>query len=89
MKQLPSEYIPDTVFIDTKSFGVESMKKKISESTLTFPMIIKPDNGLRGLGIQIFHTQAELDAKLPKYVEENERRGAWLVQKFIDYPLEL
>ena len=89
LKQLPPEYVPETLFVDTDNFDVETLQAKISSSTIEFPLIIKPDNGLRGLGIQIFHTQQELDEKLPAYVEENIKRWAWLVQAFIDYPLEL
>ncbi len=89
LKQLPSEYVPESILIEADEFDIETIQKNIARSAINFPMIIKPDNGLRGLWIQIFHNQSELDDWLAAYVDENKRRGAWLVQEFIEYPLEL
>lgn len=89
LEQLPAQYVPKTVYINQEDFAVSTIQAKLKEADLWFPCIVKPDNGLRGLWIQIFHTSAELDLKLAWYIDENKRRWAWLFQEFVTYPLEL
>ncbi len=89
LKQLPSKYIPETIFLKEEEFNPTTIQSKISSSNIGFPLIIKPDNWLKGLGIQVFHSQSELDQWLDNYVNNNNKRWSWLVQKFIEYPVEL
>ncbi len=89
LEQLPDQYVPKTVFIKEDDFTVKKISVLLKENNLWFPMIVKPDNWLRGLWIEIFHTEKDFKIGLPAYIEENKRRWSWLFQEFISYPLEL
>ncbi len=89
LEQLPAKYVPDAVFIDQDSFDLDTIQQKILASTLSYPLIIKPDNGLRGLGITIFHDQDEFNQKMPIYLKQEARRWSRVIQKFIDEPFEI
>lgn len=89
LKMLPQAYVPKTIFIWPEMFNEPAIHTLLDESALNFPLIIKPDNGVRWLGIRIFHTQQEFDDNLLNYIKNNEQRGSRLLQEFIDYPLEL
>ncbi len=88
LQQLEAKYIPKTSLITQDDFTVAWIKKNIARDWIGFPMIIKPDNGLRGLGIEVFHTKEELDDWLQSYIDQHSIRGARLVQEFIEDPEE-
>lgn len=88
LKQLPEKWVPKTIVINQDDFSTTKILEKISESDITFPLIFKPDNGLRWLGIEIFHTQEELNTWLQSYVDSEGVWGIRLIQEFIDEPEE-
>ncbi len=76
---IPQKYYPQTLLMG-KEVASEDLRRQIDMSGLVFPLIAKPDIGMRGLGVKKIDT---MDA-LVSYA--NESRVDFLVQQFI--PLE-
>lgn len=55
----------------------------LSEHRLSFPMIVKPDIGCRGVGVKKVYNNAELLAY------QKEMKANFLIQELIDYPNEM
>lgn len=79
---MPQKHIPKTAFI-TKSACLEEIQQTIEHCGLTFPMIAKPDIGMRGLGVQLVNNRNDLE----DYVKRN--RVDFLLQEQIRYPNEI
>ena len=64
-----------------KNLTLFEMKKIImtfvKQHGKTFPVVLKPDLGLRGMNVHIVHSETELDALLPQITEE------YIIQKYI------
>lgn len=88
LKHLPQQYVPQTIRIQADQFTKEAIVQVIEQHKLSFPCVIKPDNGLRWLGVEIFHTQKVFDQKIDVYIQHNQRRWAWLIQDFVQEPQE-
>ena len=78
MKLIPSNYLPQTVFIDPNL-----PEEKLKLETFTFPLIVKPDVGERGTGVMKIESMDEYLAYFSKQTE------IFLVQEFVTYPIEL
>jgi hypothetical protein len=79
---IPEEFKPISLFVKAKS-TIENSLKKLQEHQLTFPLIVKPDIGFRGLLVNRVHTENELISYLEKYNDIN-----LIIQEFIDYDKE-
>lgn len=68
-----------------KLFTVASKKETAAwvNSTLSYPIICKPDKGERGFGVEKINTSTQLD----NYLAQVDRD--FIVQEYIDYPIEL
>lgn len=71
LNQLPAEVIPKTYFLKHKNEG---------ENLLSFPFIVKPDFGERGVNVELISTEKEW-----KNYPLNENL---IIQEYIDLPLE-
>ena len=71
LNQLPAEVIPKTYFLKHKNEG---------ENLLSFPFIVKPDFGERGVNVKLIRTEKEW-----KNYPLNENL---IIQEYIDLPLE-
>lgn len=97
LNQIPDVYIPKTLYISQDDVSLytadhpfmKDIYKRLEEKNMSFPLIIKPDNGVRWLWIEIFHTQQEFEVGIYAYFEQNMRRWAWLLQEFVDHPHEI
>ena len=79
---MPKQYFPTTVFIES-SEEISMVLKKMEDASITYPIIAKPDRGERGWLVQKIHSESELI---------NYRSSVnidFLIQSFIDYPIEL
>ena len=76
-KTIPSEFYPKTALIDVDE------TPKAEELGFSFPCIAKPDIGERGHGVELMHSQKELD----QY--SNRMKVPFLLQEFVEYPVEL
>lgn len=80
LKQLPQHLIPKTIFI--KAGERTDLENLVSVSNLDYPIIIKPDIGERGKGVQIIRDSEELKTL------KIDGTSDYLIQKFEDLPLE-
>ena len=80
---LPREAIPKTVFLSAP-LDAKKVRGLMQAHEITYPIILKPDDGLRGWRV------AKLmdDEALEKYINE-DRTYDVLLQEYVDYPLEL
>lgn len=80
-KLVPETYLPKTVFIDVED-SVSEVLKRITTKQMLFPLIIKPDMGERGRGVQILKNELELTTVLSSVHER------MLLQVYEDLPSE-
>jgi len=78
---IPEKYRPKTVFVEIGE-DVDSVKNKIENEGITFPLIAKPDIGFRGFLVQ----KIDNFEALKKYFQKND--VAIIIQEFIDYKNE-
>lgn len=62
---IPSEYYPKTLLIEPTE-TLEVVQEKIKEAAIEFPLIAKPDIGLRGTAVKKIHNAEELAAYFSK-----------------------
>ena len=79
---LPDKNKPKTIFIP-KEETVSVILEKMQLLNLSFPLIIKPDIGFRGLLVQKINSEFELKNYIYKYRSIN-----LILQEFIDYKNE-
>lgn len=60
---IPEKHIPKTLFFRKKS-APETVINQIQKKEITFPLIIKPDIGLKGLGVEILDNKNDLQQYL-------------------------
>lgn len=85
LDKVAAEYLPKTLFFDKKA-TFEQALEKIKEGNFSFPIIVKPDVGERGNQVEKVHNETELKVHLENMAQS---QTDFLVQEFIDYPLEL
>lgn len=59
MKQLPAQWVPRTLYFDRRE-GYGKIRQGYQNKGLFFPMILKPDRGERGKGVNLLHNEAQL-----------------------------
>jgi hypothetical protein len=80
-KLLPQEIYPKTILIEAKNNS--NFEKIILKNKLKFPLIVKPDVGLRGIGVDKVLSIKELN-EYCKHIKQD-----FLIQEIIDYPNEI
>ena len=76
------QIIPATVVIDCSQKNA-SIEFEIRNNGINYPFIIKPDIGERGNKVELIRNENCLYGYL------NKNKGKFIVQEYIDYPLEL
>tara|TARA_R110001583_G_scaffold2879_1_gene19851 strand:- start:816 stop:1868 length:1053 start_codon:yes stop_codon:yes gene_type:complete len=79
---IPSVYKPKTIFIP-KNESLAKINDDLRSEEISFPLIIKPDIGFRGLLVKKINSKQELIKYLEKYASLN-----LIVQEFIEYKNE-
>lgn len=79
---LPEDLIPQTIFFN-HPVSKDEVINAMGSHSLRFPIIIKPDYGERGKGVEKIEDSVELVNYL------NINRLNVIIQEFIDYPIEL
>jgi hypothetical protein len=79
---IPKQYIPETLLFKWGT-NLNAIKEGLSNTTISFPLIIKPDIGLQGLRVEKLENWVELELYLKKVNYD------FLIQEFIDFPLEI
>jgi hypothetical protein len=79
---IPEEYYPKTLFFKAKE-NLKTVSEKIKEIGIVFPLIAKPNIGLRGTAVKKLYSLDELD----KYIKN--ANFDFLIQDFIKYENEI
>jgi len=79
---IPKLYKPDTLFF-TPGAEVEEIRQAISDRTLSYPLVLKPDIGMQGKAVIKVHDEIELRNAVSQFTVN------FLVQPFIPFPKEL
>jgi len=79
---LPKEFYPRTIYINP-SDSFERVKAEIISNGFSYPFVVKPDVGMKGLLFRKIDSEAELKAYHEKNVVE------YIVQELVNYPLEV
>ncbi|NME67682.1 ATP-grasp domain-containing protein [Flammeovirga aprica] len=76
LKQIPEEYLPKSHFFQTTP-TLQEVKSTMKQLDLSFPIILKPDEGERGSGVE----KIKSDAEIEKYLSDNP--SGVILQEFI------
>jgi hypothetical protein len=81
-QQIPKELIPNTIFINPKDQITQIVSKMLDEN-IVFPIIAKPDRGERGWLVKKIDNLTEL-------IQYKQAINiTFLIQSYVDFPLEL
>jgi hypothetical protein len=80
--QLPMEFYPKTIYVlPTESF--EEVKQKLIANGFSYPFVVKPDVGMKGLLFRKIDSEKDLAV----YHEKNPVE--YIIQDLVEYPLEV
>lgn len=79
---IPEKAIPKTAFIPTGT-PLKTILEQIEDLKIPFPLIVKPDIGMKALGVEKVNTTEQLEAYA------NRINHNFLVQELITYPNEI
>ena len=79
---LPKEYYPKTIYISPKD-DFNDLRKLVAEHGFSYPFIVKPDIGMKGLLFRKIDSEAELEFYHRKNVVD------YIIQELVEYPLEV
>ena len=79
---VPKKYSPKTILVQ-KGMKIDTILLNISSQKITFPLIIKPDIGFRGLLVKKINSEEELSQYVHKYKAIN-----LIVQELINFKKE-
>jgi hypothetical protein len=80
--KMPKDVTPHTLIFKPES-DASKMKQFLEENDLQLPLILKPERGMRGKGIDKIDCLEDLTNYKP------EKRFTYLIQEFKDFPLEI
>ena len=83
LEKIDPKYLPKNIFIE-KGGSFESALSLLTKHGFTFPFICKPDVGERGFQVAKITSEKELKAYLGQY-----KNRSFIIQEYIDYPVEL
>lgn len=81
LRHLPDTNKPRSLFFEVGT-SVSLVQERIRANNLSFPLIIKPDLGERGKGVEKLHDMRQLERTLPTHTSN------FLIQEFLDQPFE-
>lgn len=79
---IPPQFYPNTIFFH-KGTPVNIVLQQVAQQNLQFPLIGKPDIGMRGMGVKKLHNQGDLIA----YIQQSKVN--FLIQEFIPFENEV
>ncbi len=83
LKAIDTKYLPTTEFFEHAS--EVAIIKRMQAINLDFPVILKPDKGERGFGVEKINSGDDLKQYFNKYGEIE----ALILQEYIDFPIEV
>lgn len=81
LKHLPAQYQVKSLFVK-KGENTEEQILQAIKTHFTYPLIIKPDVGERGNGVEKIYNEQQLPNSIKTYAID------FIIQEFIDYPYE-
>jgi len=78
---LPQHFVPATTIITSRS----AAQSFIEKNSLTFPLIVKPNVGLKGFKVYKIGSAEELHNF---FIENDVNEREWLLQEYVDYKKE-
>jgi len=82
LKKIDSKYLPNSIYL-AKNLSHFDARDKIKNAHISFPFIVKPNQGERGKAVEKIENEEMLMAYL------NSNSGEKIVQSFISFPIEL
>lgn len=82
LESLPEEYKPTTIFRQAP-IAPSELLADIKQADISFPLILKPNNGERGKGVKLVETEDDLHA----YIGEHPKTDV-IAQEYIESDLE-
>lgn len=79
---IDKEYIPKG-FLSKKNTSIQNVVECMKENQISFPIVCKPNIGERGIDVEKIDSEADLTSFLSSQNQDI------LVQKFIDFPIEI
>ena len=79
---IPNKVIPKTAFVPVGT-TLETILQKIADLDLSFPLIVKPDIGMKALGVEKIENREQLGAYAKRINHD------FLVQELITHPEEI
>lgn len=79
---LPAKYFPKTIYLNPKQ-TFQKVLEEIRISSLSYPVIVKPDVGMEGILFRKIENENQLE------IYHREITVNYLLQEFIDYPMEI
>lgn len=83
LQKIDPKYLPKNIFTENDS-SFESVLSLLDKNNFTFPFICKPDVGERGFHVAKISSEEELKTYLKQYGDR-----PFIIQEYIDYPIEL
>lgn len=83
LKVIPTEYLPNTEKFKPSPNRKQEILDFLKKHSLSFPIVLKPDIGERGLNVSRIDHEIELDNYL------NQAAFDVILQEYIDYPMEV
>lgn len=84
LKKLPKQWIPKSINIGP-DLSLKNIEQQLHLNHIGFPLIIKPDMGERGKNVEKIDNEKQFKA----YIEKKHNTVNYLIQEYIDYPIEL
>lgn len=78
---IPQTHKPTTLLFNP-GCAVKDVMVQLSRSGVSFPVVVKPDQGERGKGIEVVHNETQLQAAVASHPTP------FLVQPYLDLPFE-
>ena len=82
LKEVNEEYLPKMMVL-SEPYNRKLIEDFLVEQQLNYPIIVKPDKGERGFGVEKINSEVELTTYLSR------AKNRLIVQEYIDYPIEL
>ncbi|WP_338768162.1 hypothetical protein WAF17_07205 [Bernardetia sp. ABR2-2B] len=86
LKLLDEKYLPKSLYCKYDS-EFEFVKSEVQKKEIDFPLIIKPEVGERGKGVEKINSFEKLQDYLNEYTKEN--KSDFIIQEFLKEPIEL
>ncbi len=82
LEKVKSEYLPKNIFL-RKEKDIGKVLDLINQNEISFPLIVKPDRGERGVNVELIQDEKALK------LYHRSTPVDYLIQEYLNYPIEL